>query len=589
MQPAGSTAVFEAEGTQVTPGDAAGLPMPRPRRIRLPVPRMRLRAALPSIVLLLATACRESTPAGGPGTTPPNAQAVSVPTQHNDNTRAGWNAGETVLTTANVAPATFGKVFAVAVDDQVYVQPLVVGHVTINGGVHNVVYVATTSNSIYAFDGDDGTLFWKQTYTAPGMRAPRNTDMTGACGGRYRDFSGSIGIVGTPVIDTATATMYFVARSTANGAYVQHLHAVNIITGNEYAGSPVQIRPTYRGTGDGSVNGVITFDGQRQNQRQALTLLNGRVWISFSSHCDWGPYHGWVLGYSASSLQQQVAYMTTPNGDAGGVWESGMGMAADADGFLYTVAGNGAVGVPGDPSNVINRAESALKLAVNGSTLRVASYFTPIDWRRMNVEDLDYGTMGALLIPNARLFLTGDKTGNLYLLNTDAMGGYDASANRVRQTVRISTNSEMHAQPAYFRGSAKEFVYLWAENEPLRAMPFNRGTGTLDMGSVITSPVAGPTGRSGAMLSVSSNGTRDGTGILWASYPATGDANQDVRPGVLRAFDASDVTKELWSNQRNATRDAAGTYAKFSAPTIANGHVYLATFANQVVAYGLLK
>jgi outer membrane protein assembly factor BamB len=552
---------------------------------------LRLRSSTLSclLILLVVSACKEKLPSGGTTTvTLPNPQSVSVLTQHNDNARAGWNASETVLTTTNVDAQHFGKVFSLAVDDQIYAQPLVAGHLMIEGSVHNAVFVATVNNTIYAFDGDNGALFWKRNYTAPGMRPPRNVDMTGACGGSYQDFSGNIGIVGTPVIDSVTSTMYFVARSVANGTFVQHLHAVSLLTGNDVAGSPVAIRATYAGSGDGSSNNVLTFDPQKQNQRQALTLLNGAVFVSFSSHCDWGPYHGWILGYNGATLQQQVVYNDTPNGYAGGVWESGMGMAADAQGFLYNVSGNGTVGVPGDPTNLTNRAESALKLAVSGSTLRVASYFTPFDYQHMNDDDLDYGGMGAMLIPNSRYFLTGDKAGFLYLLSTEAMGGYSPATNQVQQSFRLSANSEMHAQPAYFHGSAREFVYLWPENEPLRAIPFDRGTNTLDMTQATSAPASGPTGHSGAVLSVSSNGDKDGTGIVWASYAASGDAEHDVSPGVLRAFNANDVTKELWSNQRNGSRDQAGAYAKFASPTIANGHVYLPTFSNQVVVYGLL-
>jgi hypothetical protein len=550
---------------------------------------MRIRTLPLVSTLFVLAACRDKMPSSGSTVvTPPNPQSVSVLTQHNENTRSGWNANETVLTTSNVEPGHFGKVFALSVDDQIYAQPLVAGHLMMNGGAHNVVFVATVSNTIYAFDGDDGTLFWKKNFTPPGARPPSNVDMTGACGGEYHDFSGYIGIVGTPVIDSVTSTMYFVARSTSNGAFAQYLHAVNILTGSEVAGSPVPIRATYAGNGEGSVRNVLTFDPLKQNQRQGLTLVNGVVYVSFSSHCDWGPFHGWILGYNGASLQQQIVYNDTPNGSDGGVWESGMGMAADADGFLYNVAGNGTVGVTGDPTDLTNRGESALKLAVSGSTLRVASYFTPFDYLHMNVDDLDYGSLGAMLIPNSRFFLTGDKAGYVYLLSTDAMGGYTPGVNQVHQTFRLSPNSEMHAQPAYFHGSAKEFVYIWPENEPLRAIPFDRATNTLDMTHVTSAYATGPTGHSGAMLAVSSNGDKDGTGIVWAAYPYTGDAEHAVSPGVLRAFDANDVTKELWSNQRNGARDNAGAYAKFASPTIANGHVYLPTFANQVVVYGLI-
>jgi hypothetical protein len=530
-------------------------------------------------LLVLAT-CKDN--GTGPGTT--NPQSVSVLTQHNDNTRAGWNNHETALTTSNVNVQQFGKLFTLTVDGDVYAQPLVVGRVAIGAG-HNVVYIATVNNTVYAFDGDNGRLYWQQNFTRAGWRPPKNSDMTGACGGTYVNFSGNMGIVGTPVIDSASGTMYFVARSTLSGVFVQHLHAVSIVDGHELAGSPKIITATVSGTGDGSVNGTITFDGQKQNQRQGLTLLNGVVYVSFSSHCDWGPYHGWILGYDAATLQQRIVYNATPNGYAGGMWESGAGMAADA-GNLYVVTGNGTVGDGGDPTSLTNRGTSALKLTPAGSTLQVASYFTPYDYQMLNDYDLDYGTGGAFLIPNSGYYLTGGKDGNLYLLNKDAMGGFQPTSNQVQQVYVLSASANMHCQPAYYKGSAKEYIYVWSENDPLRAIPFDRATNLLDPQGQISAG-AGPTGQSGAVLSVSSDSSKDGTGILWASYAASGDAESFVTPGILRAFDANDVSKELWNNHQNSARDGAGTYAKFSAPTIANGHVYLPTFSNRVVVYGL--
>ena len=537
---------------------------------------------LPLLLLLLAT-CTETLT----NNRPTNPQSVAVLTQHNDNTRSGWNDKETALTTSNVNVQQFGAVFTLRVDDQVYAQPLVVGHVSVSGGDRNVVYIATVNNTLYAYDGDDGTLYWQRGVTAPGMRPPSNTDMTGACGGSYQDFSGNIGIVGTPVIDAARGTMYFVARSTTGSTFVQYLHAVNIVDGNEIAGSPTVITATYSGNGDGSVNGVIAFDAQRQNQRQGLTLLNGLVYVTFSSHCDWGPYHGWILGYDAATLQQQVVYNATPNGYAGGMWESGTGMAADAQGNLYVVTGNGTVGDAADPTSPTNRAESALKLTPAGSTLQVASYFTPYDYQYLNDNDLDYGGMGGFLIPNSGYYLTGAKDGTLYLLNKDDMGGYLPSSNQVQQVVPLGASANMHCQTAYYKGSSQEFIYVWSENDQLRAIPFDRAGNLLDPQRQVVFSGAGPTGQSGAVLSVSSNGSKDGTGILWASYAFSGDAEHNVSPGILRAFDANDVTKELWNNRQNVSRDGAGNYAKFSAPTIANGHVYLPTFSNRVVVYGL--
>ena len=534
------------------------------------------------LAVVLVAGCGGDVTSGGR-----NSQSVSVLTQHNDNARTGWNSHETALTTSNVNQQQFGKVLTLPVSDQVWAQPLVVGHAHVAGGDHNVVYVATVDNALYAFDGDNGKQYWVRNYTASGMRPPRNTDMTGACGGNYSDFSNNIGIVGTPVIDSARQVLYVVVRSTDGNAFVQYLHAVSISDGSELTGSPVQITASVPGSGTGSVNNVLSFDAQRQNQRQALTLLNGVVYVTWSSHCDWGPYHGWILGYDAVSMAQRVVYNATPDGDAGGLWESGTGMAADAAGNLYEVVGNGSVGDSLDPTSLTNRSESALKLTPSGSTLQVSSWFTPANFQFLNDNDQDYGSAGALLIPGSNFFFTAAKDGNLYLLDKDNMGGYQAGTNLAQQVIQL-TSGEMHFHPAYFRGSAKQYVYLWPENAALYAIPFDPGANQLDRNGEAVMSSGGPTGHSGAVLSVSSNGSADGSGIVWASYAVSGDAEHDVSQGVLRAFDANDVTKQLWSSLQNAARDGVGNYAKFASPTVANGRVYLPTFSNQVVVYGLL-
>ena len=306
----------------------------------------------------------------------PNTQHISVVTQHNDNTRAGWNSLELKLTTANVNGSQFGKLFSLSVDDQVYAQPLVMGNLPIGTGNHNVVFIASVNNTVYAYDADNGSLFWKKNYTPAGQRPPNSGDMSSSWCTPYQDFNYNIGIVGTPVIDSTTMTMYFVARNTDGTNFSQYLHAVNIGDGSEKPGSPVAISASVPGTGDGNVSGVVSFDPRRNNQRQGLVLVNGVVYISFASHCDWNPYHGWILGYNAQNLQQQTVYNDTPSGENGGIWESGQGMAADVQGNLYVTTGNGTVGQgnlytstgngtdennpnpnPADPSN---RGESAL-------------------------------------------------------------------------------------------------------------------------------------------------------------------------------------------------------------------------------------
>jgi len=557
-----------------------------------------------AIMVTIHTGCKKSSPGRTnttitTTTTTPNTQHISVLTQHNDNTRAGLNSQETVLTTSNVNSQRFGKLYTLTVDDQVYAQPLVVGNLPISNGAHNVVFIATVNNTVYAYDGDNGSLYWNKNYTVSGMRPPKNTDMNSGWCTPYLNFTTNVGIAGTPVIDSAGQTMYFVARSTDGVNFLQYLHAVNIITGAEQAGSPVQITASVPGTGDGSKNGVLNFDQLRSNQRQGLTLVNGVVYITFAGHCDWNPYHGWILGYNSKTLQQQIVYNDTPNGENGGIWESGMGMAADAQGNLYVVTGNGTTGtqIPytetgngtaetttsPDPTDPTNRGESALKLTPAGNTLQISSYFTPSNYVDLNTNDLDYGVMGTFLIPNTSLYLTGCKDGNLYLLNKDNMGGFSFTSNAVQQT--ISLNESMRCQPAYYNGGANQFIYVWPATDQLRPFAFNPGNGTLTP-TVATTPDAGPTGSVGADISVSSNGTLSGTGILWVSYATSGDAGGENCPGILRAYDAANVNKELWNSSQNSG-DGVGYFAKFCSPTIADGHVYLATFSNEVLVYGL--
>jgi hypothetical protein len=530
---------------------------------------------------------------------PPIPQYISVTTQHNDNTRAGFNNKEKALTTTNVNTKQFGKQFTLQVDDQVYSQPLAVAKLPIANGVHNVVFIATVNNSIYAFDGDSGTLYWQKNFTASGMRPPMGSDMNSSWCSPYTDFTSNIGIVGTPVIDSTSGNMYFVARSTDGTNFVQYLHKISIVNGADVGASPVKISASVPGAGDGNVGGVVSFDPMRNNQRMGLALVKGAVYISWSSHCDWNPYHGWIMGYDAQSLQQLTVFNDTPSGENGGIWESGMGIAADTAGNLYVTTGNGTVGVGNlytesgngtdevnanpDPTNMANRAESALKLTPSGNSLQISSYFTPSNYFFANQNDLDYGSMGTFLIPNSNYYITGAKDGNIYLLNKDNMGGFTTPNNSIQQT--LTTSGGLHCQPAYCRNGAGEMVYVWSENDHFRSFSFNRSSNTLNASQVLSTG-NGPQGGSGAVISVSSNDTASGTAIVWASYAETGNANVGPSPGILRAFDANDITRELW-NTEMTPGDQPGYFAKFCPPTVVNGHVYLATFSHYVVVYGL--
>jgi hypothetical protein len=530
------------------------------------------------------------------------AMAQNMITQHNDLKRTGWNAAETQLTQANVNSGGFGKIFTRTVDDQIYCQPLIVNHISIGGSYHNIVVVASVNNTLYAFDADDSSTmnpYWQTSLTYnPGntnsYRAIRNSDMTGACGGNYKDFSGRMGIVGTPVIDTNTNTIYVVSRSvTVNTppVFVQYLHALDLITGADKM-PPVYITATCPGSGDGSSGGILTFDQQLQNQRPGLLLYQGTVYLSWASHCDWGPYHGWIIGYDAGTLAQKYVYNTSPDGGLAGIWMSGQAPAVDDDGFIYVSTGNGTTGNNGQPNDTTNRAESLLKLSTASGNLKVVDFFTPGDYDYLNQQDLDYGVDGVLLIPNSHLSLSGSKESYLYLIDNTRMYGMVSNNSNVLQQIDVNAkfNGEkhIHGSPAYFLDDkGKEWVYAWAESGLLKQFPFSRSNMLFDTLNKITGNTMLPQGMPGAMLSVSSNGLTAGTGILWASHPFDGDANQAVVPGILQAFDATDISRELWNSNLNGIRDSVGKFAKFVSPTIANGKVYLATFSNKLIVYGL--
>ena len=525
-----------------------------------------------------------------------NAQ-VNMIMNHNNLMRTGWNSNETILTQSSVSTGNFGLIFSRNVDDQIYAQPLVLSNVSVGGGVHNIVIVATVNNTLYAFDADNASVatpYWQDnlTFNPSNYRPIKNTDMTGACGGNYKDFSGNMGIVGTPAIDTLTNTLYVVSRSvtqTGTPTFVQYLHAIDISTGAEKAGSPVSISGTYTAPG----HLMVTFNEQKQNQRPGLLLYNGVVYIAWASHCDWGPYEGWIMGYDASTLGQKYTYATVLNGGLAGIWMSGQPPAVDANGNIYVSTGNGTTGFGGNPNDTSNRASSLLKLSTASGALKVTDFFTPMNYQYLNDDDLDYGVDGVMLIPNTHLSLSGSKEGRLFLIDDNLMGGTTSNNSNVLQTLNVANTStsntrHLHGSPVYFEDEySNEYIYGWAEGSLLKQFPFNRSTMLFDTINEKIGNTALPSGMPGAMLSVSSNGFTPNTGILWANHPINGNANQAIVPGVLQAFDATDVTHELWNSNWNSKRDSIGKFAKFVPPTIANGKVYMATFSNRLNVYGL--
>jgi hypothetical protein len=516
---------------------------------------------------------------------------VSVWTHHNDNFRSGANLNETILTRSNVNVNQFGKLFSQPVDGRIYAQPLYVPSVTINGASHNVVYVATMENKVYAFDADDnlGTNASPLWYRFLWPPVPANEVQFADT----PDILGNIGVLSTPVIDLNSKTIYVVARTKEGDRYKQFLHAIDITNGQEKPGSPVDIQARVAGSTADAVDGFINFDPKVHNQRAGLALVNNVVYIAWASHTDKLPYHGWVIGYNTGDLSQASAFCVTTSAipsdgcpDAqcfeqyggGGIWQGGQAPAADGDGYLYFMSGNGLYSESGK-----NFGESFIKLSKDGRS--VADWYTPSNVNDLNDADLDLGSGGTLMIPGTGLLVGGGKEGTLYLVDTvrggSGMGHFTPDAgDDPAKKYRVSTQ-HVHTGPVYWDNGTKKHIYVWAEEDYLKVYRLNPDN-TLSLDHQSRS--AAGEGMPGGFLSLSANGTAEG--ILWASMPLIESANHSEVPGVLRAFDASDVTRELWSS-RLLPQDDTGIFAKFSPPTVSNGKVYVPTFSNQLVVYGV--
>jgi hypothetical protein len=382
---------------------------------------------------------------------------VSVTTYHNDNSRTGQNLHESILTPANVNPSQFGRVFVQPVDGYIYAQPLYVPNVSIGGATHNVVFVATEHDSVYAFDADsaagaNANPLWHVSFiNPPGVTAVDSYNDAG-CG----DLVPEIGISGTPAIDTGSGTLYVVANTKENGAFFQRLHALDIATGNEKFGGPVAIHGTVAGTGDGSSGGQVSFDALKQNQRPGLLLRNGVVYIASASHCDISPYHAWVFGYNASTLQQVAVWNSTPNGGLGGIWQGGGGPAADSAG-IYFATGNGTFDVN---TGGKDWGDTILKMSgPTGGTLRPLSYFTPFNQDVLAADDTDLGSGGVVLLPDLpagsahqHLLVQCGKEGSVYLVDRDNMGGYNSTTDQVVQELAGATGG-IWGMPAYWNNT----------------------------------------------------------------------------------------------------------------------------------------
>jgi len=497
----------------------------------------------------------------------------SVLTWHNDSARTGQNLQETILTPTNVNSSTFGKLFVMNVDGKVDAQPLYVPSVTIPAqGIHNVLYVVTEHASAYAFDADNGTQLWKVSALGSG----ETTSDDHGCG----QITPEIGITATPVIDLQSGpngTIYLVAMSKdGSGTYHQRLHALDITTGTEEFGGPAEIHATYPGSGAEN-----TFRPGQHVERPGLLIVNGVVYTSWGSHCDGGPYASWVIGYNETTLAQVNVLNLTPNGSEGGIWAAGSGPAADVNGNIYLLTGNGTFDTTLTGGGLPNKGDygnAFAKISTAGGTLAVTDYFTMLNTTSESNADQDLGSGGLMLLPQlndaqgtARSLVVGaGKDSNIYILDASNLGKFNPAKDGIYQQLSSALPGGVWSSPAWFNGT----LYYGDQGQQLKAFHFASGLFQTPGSSHSAHSFVYP----GATPSISANGTSNG--IVWAA--------ENTSPATLHAYDATDLSKELYnSNQAASGRDHFGSGNKFIVPTVVNGKVYVGT-TNGVGALGLL-
>jgi hypothetical protein len=503
---------------------------------------------------------------------------IGVLTYHNNASRDGTNQKEYALTTANVNTSTFGKLFSCPVDGAVYAQPLWEANVTVGATKRNVLVVATQHDSVYAFDADTSpcVTLWHANLldTAHGGTPGEVPAPSGVAGGLLGngDIAPEVGVTGTPVIDSNTNTIYLVSKSENTGTFTffQRLHALSLTTGSETLGGPVSIdgSVTVSGTGDGSSGGTLSFDPQHENQRPGLALINGVVYVSWASHEDISPYHGWVLGFNASTLALQSKFNTSPNGGLAGIWMSGGAPAADAGNNLYLMTGNGTFDADAGGRDY---GDSYLKLS---SGLSVTDWFTPHDQDSLSSGDQDVGAGGTALLFGQTLMVGAGKSGTFYVLDRNNMGHFSPSTDAVVQTW---TGARAFSTPAFWNNTMYYFGVAFGSDQAGQAYAFNTAAGLFNI--IPTSQTSTGFGFPGATPSISSSGTSNG--IVWAidssAYctPQSGSCG----PAILHAYSATTLANDLW-NSSQGSGNAAGNAVKFTVPTVVNGKVYIGTRGN---------
>jgi Immunoglobulin I-set domain len=505
------------------------------------------------------------------GTTMP--AGTDVTTYKNDVSRSGQNLSESALTLTSVNSSNFGLLRILPVDGKVDAQPLYASQLKVPAGSFNTVFVATEHDSVYAFDSDSGALLWQVSL----LPAGESTSSDHGCG----QLTPEIGITSTPVIDRSAGThgaIYVVAMSRdASSNYHQRLHALDLVTGSELLNGPTEISATYQGAG-----GTSTFDPSQHAERAALLLVNGTIYTSWTSHCDDQPYAGWVIAFAQSSLAQTGALNVAANSNGGpAIWMSGGGPAADSAGDVYVLTANGAFETSLDANGFPNRGDygnSFLRISNTNGKLSVADYFTMSNELMESGMDQDLGSGGEMLLPDLtdstntvrHLMVGAGKDGNIYVVDRDSMGKFNANSNNIFQMLNNVLPGGIWSTPAYFNGT----VFYGDVSGTLKAFPISNAKLAGAPQSQSTTQFTYP----GTAPSVSANGTTNG--IVWA--------HENASTAVLHAYDAANLAHELYnSNQAAGNRDQFGTGNKYITPTVADGKVFVGT-TNSVAVFGLL-